>query len=371
MTNPKPIKVTLARNGQYLQASWYEPTGRRRRKSLGHADSMTRYQAMLACAKLEVELNSRTQHWEVRKNPTVQYICDDWLANRKGNISEATYDGYSRVIIPFLIKSLGGDTKCGMVMPEEITRYRHALSRRYKTSTAAHHFRIAKSVFIRAVKQRFLETNPFDLVDAPPSRVSVEHQYIPPDEFERVLAHEDNPYYACYFALLRYAGLRANEPLRLRWEHIDLKQYRIHVPGNDDGRVTTKKRPRTVPLVRELFDYFDDIKPDIVNPKAKLLPDITRFNCRHRMTRMIELSKTELRFTPQTLRVSRENEWIRHHPAPEVASWLGHSVQTQIKSYYDPRSPVAQRTMDAAVNSAGTIVGTKTSNPSENISQSA
>lgn len=360
---PKHINVTLGRNGKYFQASWYEPSGRRRRKSLGAIDEtnqsgISRAKAEIECAKIEAQVNS-TGVWTQRSNPTVKYIADDWLANRKGNISETTYQSYSKAVIPMMTRCIGVDTKASMVTPEDALRYRRKLQQEYKTNTAARHFRIAKSVFERARKQQFIQFNPFDLVDAPPDNVKVEYDYVPAAEFERLLGHEPRSDWRAYWAMLRYAGMRANEPLRMGWQHVSIDPPRLLVPGNKDGRVTTKKKPREIPLVPELMVHllaYQGIAPD----GPLLFPNINRVLVNRRWKRLLANARTTLDVTPQALRVSRENEWMQVFPSPEVASWLGHTVQTQIKNYHDPRSPVSQRTMDAAANATVTNVGTKT-----------
>jgi integrase len=376
MPTPPKINVTLTRNGDYWLARWFEPSGRRRGKSLGRIDGnnrdggMSHGRAMLECAKLENELNTHSQ-WVQRANPTVKYIAEDWLNNRDGNISETTLKNYRDAVIGTMLESLGELTKAAAVTPEDALRYRAKLQRKLKNNTAARHFRIAKSVFTRAQKQRFIEYNPFDLVDSPPDNVKVEYPYVHPHQFELIMECEPDPEWRAYWAMLRYAGMRANEPLRLRWQHINFGTKRIHVPGNDDGRVTTKKRPRMIPLVPELESHLLrwHVFAESGYNDTPLLTDIHRLSVNKRWRKLLDRSGLALDCTPQALRVSRENDWMQRFPSPEVAAWMGHTVQTQMKNYHNPLSPVSQRTMDEATKPHDTNTGTKMFPVSENISE--
>jgi hypothetical protein len=59
---------------------------------------------------------------------------------------------------------------------------------------------------------------------------------------------------------------------------------------------------------------------------------------------------------------------MQRFPSPEVAAWMGHTVQTQMRNYHNPLSPVSQRTMDEATKPQDTDTGTKMFPVSENIS---
>lgn len=369
----KHINVTLIKNGEYWTASWYEPSGRRRRRSLGricenNLNGMPRQRALVECAKIEAELNSSSP-WRQRANPTVKYICEDWLANRRGNISDSTYKNYENAVLPLLMKRIGADTKANMVTSEDALSYRAYLQRAYKTNTAARHFRAAKSVFTRAMRQHFIQVNPFDLVDAPPDNIKIEYEYVPMDVFASLLKHEPRQDWRVYWSLLRYAGMRANEPLRLTWRHVDFDRLRLFVPGNKDGRITTKKKPREIPMVAELQPILLAWQ-NAAKPGDAVLPDVTRSMVNRRFKDLLSKANCTLEITPQALRVSRENDWMQVFPSPEVAAWMGHTVQTQIRNYHDPRSRASQRTMDDAVKPVDTIADTKSYAPSEKVSES-
>ena len=51
--------VKLHKSGDYWQASYYEPSGRRVRKGLGSRAKVSERDALLECARIETEMESR------------------------------------------------------------------------------------------------------------------------------------------------------------------------------------------------------------------------------------------------------------------------------------------------------------------------
>jgi integrase len=350
-----PTTVKLHKSGDYWQASYYEPSGRRVRKGLGSRAKVSERDALLECARIETEMESRGRI-EAKGNASVEYICDDWYADRISELGPETRKSYIRLLCT--IKGhFGAKTRASRIAPDQCVDFKNLLLEKCSPSTSAIRFTLARSIFERARKRRLITENPFDMVTRPSANIKVDHTYIPADErFEAMLDDEPNVQYRAYIAIMRYAGLRRNEPLSLKWEHIDFSRRRIIVPGRADGRITTKKRRRELPLDPRLDRHLLGMlvaSPDrSTRPFAGCNPTVLRETIR----RMVERSKYPVTFTPQSLRVSRENDWMQEHPQAEVAAWLGHSTMTQMRYYHQPLSPASQRTMDAAA----TTVATKT-----------
>lgn len=347
------IKVRLHRSGEYWQAAYYSPTGKRVRKGLGHMDKVSERDAMLECARIEAEVNDRGGPL-VRGKVSVEYICDDWYDDRLSEIGPPTRRRYT-LTLKRIKAHFGPKARAAMISTSECVKYKNKLLEEYKENTAAKHYMVAKAVFERARKLRYISDNPFDLVTPPSPNVKVEHVYVPFDErFKDMLASHHRPQYRAYIALLRLAGLRRSEPLRLKWEHIDFDRRRIIVPGNADGRVTSKKRRREVPMVPELDTYLLELLDRAPAGSTRPFAGCNSSAVQGSIRSMIERSSYPADFSAQSLRVSCENDWMQVYPQAEVAAWLGHSTLTQMAYYHQPLSPASQRTMDAAATSAAT-----------------
>lgn len=365
---PKRIKVKLRKNGIYWQARWTDSKGRRRGRSLGRVgEEESLLSLQVAVAKIEDEVN-RGDPMIQRSDPTMKYVVDEWLALKQARLAPRTYRSYIG-ITELMLSVVGASVKIRTVTPEDIVRYVNRLMKDYKNNTANLHYRTCKGIFERARRMKFIDDNPFDLVDPPPNNVKIEHPYVSVKDLLRIINTEHSVRHRCYFATLRLSGMRRNEPLRMKWEHIDFANRRLIVPGNTDGTVTGKKRRRVIPLVATLQPYLLDLY-ERTEPGKDPFEGVCVSAVNDRLLRLCDYAGYKDRLTPQSLRVSCENDWMQRFPQAEVAAWLGHAVVTQMRYYHNALTPASQRTMDEAVGAqSGTDSGTNTEQSEKNIAQ--
>ncbi|HEY7822842.1 MAG TPA: tyrosine-type recombinase/integrase [Acidimicrobiia bacterium] len=344
----KQTKVRLNSNGDYWQARWIEPSGRKRARSLGNKEKVSEQEAMFECAKIEYNINHHSAFTH-RGRASLKYIVDVWMEDRKANVAPITYEKYEAMAKQF-VAELGATTQANLILPEDIIKVKNKLCKKYKANTAAKHFSILKSIFQRAYRMRLVDRNVCDVVSPPVDNVRVEHAYTSVEEMHEILEHERNPVRAAYFAVLRFAGTRKNEPFRMTWDHIRFDRRRIIVPGNEDGSVTTKKRRREIPMTQHVTPYLLKMheveKPGNRVPFALVNPDTVNF----KLKQLIDKAGYGKHVTPQSLRVSCENDWLQLYPQAEVAAWLGHTTLTQMRYYHSANLPSSQRTMDVAAD---------------------
>lgn len=351
---PDSPQVKLHKAGNYWQASWYDAGGKRRRRGLGSRDKVSERDALLACAKIENELAERGE--SSRSKPTVGYICDDWYADRVGGLQRKATRRMYTIMLNTVRDHFNVKAKASSITPEQCVAFRNKLLEKYADNTAAKRFMVARSVFERARRQRFILDNPFDLVTRPPGNVKKEHVYVPFDErFTDMLKREPRVDIRAYAATLRLSGMRRAEPMRMRWEHVDFDRRRLIVPGPEDGRISGKKKRREIPMAPELEPYLLELLDASPEGSTHPFATVNADSCYESLKRMQARAAYPIEFTPQSLRVSRENDWMQVYPQAEVAAWLGHSTLTQMQYYHQSLSPASQRTMDLAATTPATI----------------
>lgn len=79
---PSRSTVTLASNGSYWQAFYYDSLGRRRAKSLGAKSTMSRRQAKVACDRLAAEFHARPGRAGAEPAPRLGVFLAQYLKSR-------------------------------------------------------------------------------------------------------------------------------------------------------------------------------------------------------------------------------------------------------------------------------------------------
>lgn len=142
-----------------------------------------------------------------------------------------------------LVQDLGADTPIGVVTAESV----EALIRRgWSPQTVASWLSAVGSFFRWSVKRGYLEANPVDRIERPlvekraPLILKASDARAMLETTRRV-----DPRLTPYVAISLFAGLRNQELMRLRWEHVDLEHGHIHVEG-----VVSKTRTRRLVTIQ-------------------------------------------------------------------------------------------------------------------------
>lgn len=224
-----------------------------------------------------------------------------------------------------LVEHFGADYPVASVSPEDGRRFADWLAQRYAPTTTGAKLRFAQRLFGRLVAEGVLRKNPVD------ARGTALHddardRYVAPDEVDQLLRAIADPEFAAVVVLSRYAGLRVPSELAIRWADV----------GDTTFRVFARKtqRWRSIPLFPAIAQRLatlprtaDVCLPGVVARGASFCGD--RLASAYRDAGIPgPPPKPWINY-----RASAERDLLASYPIDDVASWLGHSPSTALRSY--------------------------------------
>ncbi len=262
-------RVTLASNGGYWLAYFYDSLGRRRARSLGSKSEVGRRQALVLCERLAIELAAQPQKADVGRAPTMA----EWIQvfiTLKPDLGERARRAYRQAAERFM-KFSGTTTRIDRITatvaaewvatlgtPYVVKQDGKELSRTLSPSTVAHYSRHVRCIFNEAVHQGVLAVNPFARIRTQPKKIERSWCYVDRDVFNRILAVCRNDGWRCFVALQRFGALRKGEALDVRWHMIDWERHILTIPEV----ITKTSQERLVPLDPTLFDLLKAARRD-------------------------------------------------------------------------------------------------------------
>ena len=243
------------------------------------------------------------------------------LSATKAERTQLAYRAFGASLIEFF----GADRPVASVAPEDGRRFADWLAARYAPTTVGAKLRFAQRLFGRLAAEGVLRKNPFN------ARGTVLHddardRYVDPVEVDQLLRAIADPEFAAVVVLSRYAGLRVPSELAIRWADVGDTSFRVF------GQKT--KRWRTVPLFPPIAQRLallprtaDVCLPGVVARGASFCGD--RLATAYRDAGIAgPPPKPWINF-----RASAERDLLVSYPIDDVASWLGHSPSTALRSY--------------------------------------
>ena len=118
---------------------------------------------------------------------------------------------------------------------------------------------IAKQFFAAAVRKRWIEANPFDVLESLNVRANrARDHFVSREDAEKILAACPDQQWRMIFALSRFGGLRCpSETLALKWADVLWDQNKIRVPSPKTAHHEGKAE-RMIPLFPELRRELSD-----------------------------------------------------------------------------------------------------------------
>lgn len=310
--------------GNFWTARWTDSDGKRRAKSIGRRDQMSKAEATRACRVIENGLALCSE------SITVQALSDRYLAG----VPDTRHGDNVRRWVGRFVGFAGPNTPASSVRPVMADDWVESLA--CERATRAKAAGMVGAMFAYAERKEWVARNPFAAIAVRRVSKSLFVRPIDAAEFAAILNACPDPHWRCLFALCRWCGLRAGEAQRVRWVDLDMNKgtVRINTPDaeNEELTITTKRRPRVVPLRQELraelaaCDRNDD-GPCVAmgnNPARKAAAIVVRAGV---------LPYGE---PLQSLRKMCVSEWQEKYPALAVAHWCGHSAQVALRHYYAP-----------------------------------
>lgn len=348
--------VTLSSNGGYWQAFFYDTMGRRKARSLGPKDEISRRQALVLCERLAVELHSQPQRADLGRAPTMS----EWVTNffaLKPDLGKKARRAY-RIAADRFIAFVGDNTRIDRVTASVAAEWVTILStpvvterngvKKVKTlapATIANYSRHIRCLFNEAVHQGILLANPFARIRTQPRKVERSWHYVTREQFTCILGACRNDGWRCFLALQRLGALRKGESLEAEWRMIDWKRRVLTLPES----VTKTGQERLIPLDPQLHDLLQTVHA--ARPKADILivptNEVDRASDSNQNSRFRALLKkagiapwedlfqTLRRNAVQDLRDALKDPWAvtaiaGHSEEVERKYYLGHVRQTDL-----------------------------------------
>ena len=262
-------KVTLASNGDYWQAFYYDSLGRRKAKSLGAKCEISRRQAMVLCERFAVELTAQPQKADVGRSPSMAEWIETFIT-LKPDLGERAKKSYRKAADKFMAfagtttridritATVAAEWVAALSAPVVVQKHGKEIKRTLSASTVAHYSRHVRCILNEAVHQGMLTANPFARIRTQPKKIERSWHYVDRELFKTILAACKNDGWRCFVALQRLGALRKGESLDVRWYMVDWERRILTLPEV----VTKTSKERIVPLDPMLFELLRATKHD-------------------------------------------------------------------------------------------------------------
>lgn len=276
---------------------------------------------------------------------TLSGMFDRWLNSL--TIKPSTERNY-RASRRELEKYFGAQSPIAMISPSDAEGFKRAMRNSgLAQATTAKYIKVARQLFRRAEKLKFVEDNPFAEVKAGSQTNAARLRFVSRETIERVLnACPDNEW-RLLIALSRFGGLRCpSEHLALRWQDIDWERGRITVCSSKT-EAHEHQETREIPLFPELVSCLRQAKSDAPKGAVFVVTDRYRhpdsygrkgLNLGTQLKRIIRRAGIEP--WPRAwhnLRASRQTELMERFPLHVVCRWLGNTTTVATQHYLSVR----------------------------------
>lgn len=346
--------VTLASNGDYWQAAWYDSRGRRCRKSIGPKKEFSKRDAAAACRELAVEHAVQPARKDRRQAPSLNAWLQRYPTLRT-DVRDSTLVLHAETAA-YLLRFFDPNVSIEKITRSGATDWRAWMTRqparpkkgekddpdapRLSEASVCRHVRAAKTIFAFAVDEDLVPFNPFDRLKGTPAQHDAEFELVDRAALEKILDQCPDDHWKAIFALCRLAGLRQGEARRLRWGDIDwdARTLAILPEADEQGRrrETTKQRRRDVPIEPRLYEILDECFHE-ADDGAELVCDLSLNNLDRQARKIVKRAGIDPYADPfHALRKNLESEWLALHPLLDVVKWLGHSPTVAARHYHKP-----------------------------------
>jgi integrase len=329
--------VGLRKRGKYWFVDVYDATGRRIRKSVGKTKAV----AKLVEKDLIVKI-AKKEYLGIFEECTTPFsaYAQEWLEKKKVTVSHSTYRDYRSTMEVYAIPHFR-DTPLCQVTRRDVEDFQEKLG----TLTGKRKNNImvpVKALFNDAKRRADIKENPAELI----RRFKEERPLIDPLSFPEMklfLSHLDS-HYVPYFTTAFLTGMRPNEMLALKWQHVDFEMRCITVR---EGRVQGIEGPpktlssyRDVDLLGPLYSVIAGLR-ETSPPDARYVfatqkgKPMNVDNLRHRVWYpTLEIAGLRKRTMYQT-RHTFASLMLSHGEDPMwVARMLGHTSLQMIFRHY-------------------------------------
>lgn len=276
-----------------------DETGRRKQKSLGHAD---RRKAERQRAQFERELRTG---WVEPESMKIGDFVDDSLERSGKQIRESTKDEYRSIMRDFVATI--GNIDFGRVDYNHGEYYvQQCLDRGNTPDTVAKKVRTLKRFFNLAVKRRQLDEHPLRHLGLP-KRGKKQVRTLSSDETHRLLkAARDWPdrtglRWDLLIILALTTGMRKGELLNLVWSDVNFAEATVHIGAKKDTDTTwlwevKDSDERILPLTDEVVNMLAEYQASLPEDNPYVFVPLRRYQETMAKKKMGSWSLTKTRF---------------------------------------------------------------------------
>ena len=277
-------EINVRKRGQKWQYQFEAAKVEGKRKQITKSGFNTKKEALEAGVKALAEYNDSGLHFEPSEISVSDYL-DYWYKNYVVlELKINTQKSYKNYIENHIKPNLG-IYKLKSLTPTILQKF---INSKYISGFSKDHLSNLIGVLSSALKYAvhpccFIKNSPMLYVKFPKydySKKDVNHKYIKPDEFEKIINRF--PYGSTFYLPIiigYYTGFRIGETLGLTWDNIDLENRKISINKiiyyNDDtklwyfGTPKTQTSTRTIEIGNTLLNILKKYKTDQLQNKLK------------------------------------------------------------------------------------------------------
>ncbi|RLS76218.1 MAG: site-specific integrase [Planctomycetota bacterium] len=222
-----------------------------------------------------------------------------------------------------------------------VGRKRATADNRLSPATCAKRTFVARTVFRKAVRWKWIATSPFEGVQAGSQANPSRAFYVSAEATTAILGRCPDVEWRSIVGLTRYAGLRCpSELATLTWADIDWEAGRLTVRASKTEHHGGGHAVRHVPICPALRAILEEAFEQAAEGSTLVVPRTGCGNVNLRTTFEKIITRAGLVPWPrlfQNLRASCETDWVEAYPAHEVAAWMGHSPAVAAAHYLQRR----------------------------------
>ncbi len=242
----------------------------------------------------------------------------------------------------YLEEHFGKDRMIASISPSDAEGFKRAMrDSGLAQATTSKFIKVARQVFRRAIKLKFISESPFADVSAGSQTNSSRLRFVPRDHIARVLDACPGNEWRLLIVLSRFGGLRCpSEHMALRWQDIDWARGRLTVTSSKT-EAHANRETRQIPLFPEVGACLRQAFEEAPEGSEFVFSDRYRragVNLGTQLKRIIR--RAGLEPWPRSwhnLRASCQTELSERFPIHVVCHWLGNTTTVATQHYLSVR----------------------------------
>ena len=234
------LKLLVSKSGRRFFYFRYTFAGQKRSMKIGEFGAMTVVQARKQALALRYQLDQGTDPQAQKAiqaaMPTfADFALKEYLPYAQQHKRTAGADE-SKLRVHLLPRF--GPRKLDSLTTREMQLYHGEIKETLTPATANRHLSLLSKLFKLAVQWGYLEKNPCQGI-AKFKENNQRHRYLSEDELRRMFAameSEPNQVIVAALKFLLLTGIRKEEGLQAKWEHVDLERGSLFLPETKSGR---------------------------------------------------------------------------------------------------------------------------------------